>query len=84
MFMIEQALAIATSDGGTAQATIQIPSNFSVDSQLIQSVDSNLIQLEGQGISIDKDRQITVGQPALSGEYQTSIVGGGTLFDSFT
>ncbi|XP_062600748.1 uncharacterized protein LOC134262385 isoform X2 [Saccostrea cucullata] len=36
MFMIEQALAIATSTGGTSQATIQIPSNsISADNEFI-------------------------------------------------
>jgi len=49
--MIEQALSIATSDGGTTHATIQIPSTFAVDNQLIQ--------VEGQGMAIDKDGQIT-------------------------
>lgn len=59
MFTIEHALNIATTDGGTTQATIQIPSSFSVDSQLIH--------VEGQGVSLDKDGQITVVQPNLTG-----------------
>lgn len=65
--MIEQALAIATSDGGTTQATIQIPSHFTVDTQ-------QLIQVDGQRVSIDKDGQITVGQPDIPGMWDTQFL----------
>ena len=43
MYMIEQALAIATSDGGTSKATIQIPSSLSVDGQQMQINGQNII-----------------------------------------
>lgn len=66
-YMIEQALAIATSDGGTTQATIQIPSHFTVDTQ-------QLIQVDGQRVSIDKDGQITVGQPDIPGMWDTQFL----------
>ena len=38
--MIEQALAIANSTGGTSQATIQIPTSLSLDGQQI-TIDGN-------------------------------------------
>ena len=57
--MIEQALAIATSDGGTTQATIQIPSTYSLE--------GNHLQVGNQRVSIDKDGQITVHNVGLSG-----------------
>ncbi|XP_061193631.1 uncharacterized protein LOC133201845 isoform X2 [Saccostrea echinata] len=42
IFMIEQALAIATSTGGTSQATIQIPSNsMGVDNEFISKQDNS-------------------------------------------
>ena len=43
MFMIEQALAIATSDGGTSKATIQIPTSLSMDGQHMQISGQNII-----------------------------------------
>lgn len=59
--MIEQALAIATSDGGTTQATIQIPSNYSIDG-------NQQLQVAGQSVSFNKDGQITVHSVSLPGE----------------
>lgn len=47
VFMIEQALAIATSTGGTSQATIQIPS-FAVDGQHI-TIDGHQIAVDSSG-----------------------------------
>ncbi|XP_045196595.2 zinc finger protein 236-like [Mercenaria mercenaria] len=64
VFMIEQALAIATSDGGTTQATIQIPSNYSLDG-------NQQLQVGGQSMSIDKDGQITVHSVGLPGDAIT-------------
>ncbi|XP_060569622.1 zinc finger protein 35-like [Ruditapes philippinarum] len=61
VFMIEQALAIATSDGGTAQATIQIPSNYTLDG-------NQQLHVGGQSVSIDKDGQITVHSVGLPGD----------------
>ena len=43
MFMIEQALAIATSDGGSSKATIQIPTSLSMDGQHMQISGQNII-----------------------------------------
>ncbi|KAL5010896.1 hypothetical protein ScPMuIL_013201 [Solemya velum] len=61
VFMIEQALAIATSTGGTSQATIQIPS-FAVDGQHIT--------IDGQQIAVDSSGHvnITVEEVSLPGE----------------
>ncbi|XP_055954410.1 zinc finger protein 260 [Patella vulgata] len=50
--VIEQALAIATSDGGTSQAMIQIPSTLSVDGQHIT--------IDGQEISVDGDGAVNI------------------------
>lgn len=61
VFMIEQALAIATSDGGTTQATIQIPSNYSLEG-------NQELQVGRQSVSIDKDGQITVHAVGLPGD----------------
>lgn len=58
--MIEQALAIATSDGGTTQATIQIPSNYSIEG-------NPQLQVDGQSVSFNKDGQITVHSVSLPG-----------------
>lgn len=57
--MIEQALAIATSTGGTSQATIQIPSNS-------LSVDNEFISKPTNPDSVD----ITVEQVTLGGRYR--------------
>lgn len=43
--MIEQGFSIATSNGGTSQATIQIPSSLSVDGQHI-TIDGQQITVE--------------------------------------
>ena len=51
MLMIEQALAIATSNGGTSQATIQIPSSFTVDGQQI-TIDGQQIAVDGGQVNI--------------------------------
>lgn len=45
VFMIEQGFSIATSNGGTSQATIQIPSSLSVDGQHI-TIDGQQITVE--------------------------------------
>ncbi|XP_046567989.1 uncharacterized protein LOC124276391 [Haliotis rubra] len=52
VLMIEQALAIATSSGGTSQATIQIPSTLSVDGKHIT--------IDGQQIAVDDGQHITI------------------------
>ncbi|KAK7492030.1 hypothetical protein BaRGS_00016694, partial [Batillaria attramentaria] len=52
VLMIEQALAIATSSGGTSQATIQIPSTFAVDGQQIT--------IDGQQIAVDGGGQVNI------------------------
>lgn len=51
VMMIEQALAIATSNGGTSQATIQIPSSFAVDGQQIM-IDGQQIAVDGGQVNI--------------------------------
>jgi hypothetical protein len=43
--MIEQGFSIATSNGGTSQATIHIPSTLSVDGQHI-TIDGQQITVE--------------------------------------
>lgn len=56
--MIEQALAIATSTGGTSQATIQIPSNS-------LSVDNEFISKQASSGAVN----ISVEQVSLGGEW---------------
>ncbi|PVD29325.1 hypothetical protein C0Q70_11922 [Pomacea canaliculata] len=50
VLMIEQALAIATSTGGTSQATIQIPSSLALDGQI--TIHGQQIALDGQQVNI--------------------------------
>lgn len=59
VFMIEQALAIATSTG-MSQATLQIPSSLTVDGQQI-TIDSQQIALDNGQVNI------TVEQVSLPG-----------------
>ncbi|ESO92219.1 hypothetical protein LOTGIDRAFT_190955 [Lottia gigantea] len=59
--VIEQALSISTSDGGTSQAMIQIPSTLSVDGQSIM--------IDGQEISVDEDGAVNITfEQVLDGE----------------
>ena len=51
MLMIERALAIHTSSGGSSQATIQIPSSFAVDGQQI-TIDGQQIAVDGGHLNI--------------------------------
>lgn len=60
--MIEQALSIATSDGGTTQATVQFPSTYTLDG-------NQHLQVGNQNVSIDKDGQIIVHSVGLPGEF---------------
>lgn len=61
IFMIEQALAIATSTGGTSQATLQIPSNsLSVDREYLSKTANS-----GGAVNT-----ITVEQVPLAGEFK--------------
>ena len=54
VFMIEQGFSIATSNGGTSQATIHIPSTLSVDGQHIT--------IDGQQITVE---QVIPGQTSV-------------------
>ncbi|XP_076444934.1 uncharacterized protein LOC143282926 [Babylonia areolata] len=51
VMMIERALAIHTSNGGSSQATIQIPSSFAVDGQQI-TIDGQQIAVDGGHLNI--------------------------------
>lgn len=46
MFMIEQGFSIATSNGGTKEATVQIPASLSVQGQHIT--------IDGQHITVEQ------------------------------
>ena len=49
MFMIEQALAIATSDGNSSKATIQTPTSMSLEGV----IDGHQMQINGQNVILD-------------------------------
>lgn len=72
--MIEQALAIATSTGGTSQATIQIPSNsLSVDNEFISK------QASSGPVNISVE-QVSLGETiTLSEEHIQAGLRDGTL-----
>lgn len=72
--MIEQALAIATSTGGTSQATIQIPSNsLSVDNEFIS-------KQAGSGAVNISVEQVSLGETiTLSEEHIQAGLRDGTL-----
>lgn len=74
IFMIEQALAIATSTGGTSQATIQIPSNsLSVDNEFIS-------KQAGSGAVNISVEQVSLGETiTLSEEHIQAGLRDGTL-----
>lgn len=74
IFMIEQALAIATSTGGTSQATIQIPSNsLSVDNEFISK------QASSGAVNISVE-QVSLGETiTLSEEHIQAGLRDGTL-----
>ncbi|XP_052260585.1 uncharacterized protein LOC127864763 isoform X2 [Dreissena polymorpha] len=65
VMMIEQALAIATTNGGTTQATIQIPCNLTLDS---------VIHIDGQNnVEMGQDGVLNDCSANMSGEGQFNL-----------
>ncbi|KAL4232949.1 hypothetical protein ACF0H5_007637 [Mactra antiquata] len=61
VLMIEQALCISTSNGGTTQATVQFPSSYTFDG-------TQQLQVGNQNVSVDKGGQFIVHSVGLPGE----------------
>ncbi|KAK3595055.1 hypothetical protein CHS0354_002341 [Potamilus streckersoni] len=77
VFMIEQALAIATSDGSTSQATIQIPSSITIDGQQIALDSDGQVNITVEQVNIPEDENIT-----LTEEQLQEVVGQGQVMDT--
>ena len=71
MFMIEQALAIATSDGSSSKATIQIPTSMSLEGV----IDGQQLQINGQSVILD----LNMGQYTMK-EEQVKLPGESCFF----
>ena len=67
MFMIEQALAIATSDGNSSKATIQIPTSMSLEGV----IDGQQLQINGQNVILDLNME----QYTTTKEDQVKLTG---------
>ncbi|KAL3883735.1 hypothetical protein ACJMK2_029970 [Sinanodonta woodiana] len=77
VFMIEQALAIATSDGNTSQATIQIPSSITIDGQQIALDSDGRVNITVEQVNMPEDESIT-----LTEEQLQEVVGQGQVMDT--